>query len=241
MRLAARGARMSVQDFVRAAVLRAACDVRSRQDCPVDLDRHLATLEEDRCVTPSRDPSPDADLEPRIIAPGEAEQIVATLQWDVDWKFHRPAAHTHALWVQPEPSERGPLREFQRTLGAVVHGRLPSEAIGRNAYDWLREHAWRIEANRTDRPTGLVRVPIPDGGARIDDGVLILAVGSLSVKITLGKKNRNAHPGHVVLRDALLEPVGGGKWKVRYSIDPAQPNAMGIKKARPTKKVDRAE
>jgi hypothetical protein len=61
-------------------------------------------------------------------------------------------------------------------------------------------------------------IPLPDGSARIDDGVLSLAIGNSVARIVLGVKNRNAYPGSGVFKEAALEQVAGGRWHLYYSV-----------------------
>ncbi|OIQ75868.1 hypothetical protein GALL_424560 [mine drainage metagenome] len=83
--------------------------------------------------------------------------------------------------------------------------------------DWLREQGWMTPSNRVARKTGLPVIPLPAGSARIDDGVLSLAIGDKAARIVLRAQNRNAYPGPGMFKDAALEQVAGGRWNLYHS------------------------
>ena len=198
MRLAARGRCVSVEEFVRVAVLRAACD-----------------------------------LQGAFAAPGESEQAVAAIQWRAEQTFRREPRRDSVLCFRASGQEQQALMGLKVVLGEIVHGRRASNVVGVRLADWLREQAWQTPSNRVARKTGLSVVPLPPGSARVEDGALVISMGSLAVTVQLGERNRRAYPGPGVFEDGQLVQTSGGRWDLRHS---AYRTAVApIKKARPAR------
>lgn len=219
---------MSVADFVRAAVLRAACDTQGALAKLPD-EETLDTLLDTPQTTASK---PVTGSAPMLAVPGEPEQIVAQIQWGVEWDFKPAPKQQSAIWFKTSADEQLALNEMKSTLGAIVHGQKPADMIGLRLTDWLREHAWMTKANRVARKTGLSVVPFPPGSCGVEDGFLVLSMGPIAVRIALGEKNRKAYPGPGVFEDAALEQLAGGRWNLRYS---AYKTSNPQKKTRPAK------
>lgn len=213
VRLAARGRHLSVSEFVRIAVLRAACDMAASFVVPSNLDQII-------------DQSTD------FVTPSGTQQTVAQIQLGVEWDFQRTPEQTGTLWFKPTAEEHRCLQQMKIVLGDVVHGHAPPDLVGTRAADWLREQAWRTPANRIKRRTGLSVIHFPPGSPRINDGVLILAVGSVETHIHLGEHNRKSYPGPGSFEGATLVQIAGGRWTLRYATYTA---AAPIKKTRPAK------
>jgi hypothetical protein len=230
VRLAARGCRLSVSDFVRAAVLRAACEVRRSLPLPSDLDQCLDALPDKADAIAATPP-----IATTLNAPGESDQIVAQVRWDIEEKFRGVIKRNETLWLKPSPEEHDALQAFKVAIGDIVHGKTPPDVIGGNRMlDQVRELAWRVDANRIYRKKGLPQIPLPTGSARIDDGVLTLSIGALRVGVRLGPRNRKTYPGPGVFHHAILEQFAGSRWELRFAAYEAL-SAAPIKKARPAR------
>lgn len=212
VRLAARGRRLSERDFIRIAVLRAACQTQGVFDLPADAEVAV----EAACATLGVAAARVADAAAST-APGEAEQIAAQVLWKVDWDFQRKPQRDKRLWFQATQEEQSALRQLKITAGEIVHGTRKDSPVSLRMVDWLREQAWMTPSNRAARKTGLPVIPLPAGSARIDDGVLSLAIGDSVARVALGVKNRNAYPGSGMFKEAALEQVAGGRWSLHHS------------------------
>jgi hypothetical protein len=146
VRLAARGRRLSERDFVRIAVLRAACQTQGLFDLPADSDVAV----EAACATLGAAAARLADAA-GLAAPGEAALIVARVGWQVDWAFQRRPQHDKKLWFQATQEEQSALRQLKVTAGAIVHGTRKDSPISRQMVDWLREQAWMTPSHRAAR------------------------------------------------------------------------------------------
>jgi hypothetical protein len=151
-------------------------------------------------------------------APGEAEQIAAQVLWETDWAFQRRPQQDKKLWFRATQEEQSALRQLKITAGEIVHGTSKDSPVSRQMVDWLREQAWMTPSNRVARKAGLPVIPLPPGSARIDDGVLSLAIGDSVARVALRARNRNAYPGSGMFKDAALEQVAGGRWSLYYSV-----------------------
>jgi hypothetical protein len=213
VRLAARGRRLSERDFIRIAVLRAACQTRGVFDLPANSDVAV----EAACATLGAAAARLADVAGSA-APGEAGQIAAQVLWKVDWDFQRRPQQDKKLWFQATQEEQSALRQLKVTAGEIVHGTRKDSPVSRQMVDWLREQAWMTPSNRAARKAGLPVIPLPDGSARIDDGVLSLAISDSVARVALRARNRNAYPGSGMFKDAALEQVASGRWSLYYSV-----------------------
>ncbi len=213
VRLAARGRRLSVEDFIRVAVLQAACKTEGVFDLPADQDVAV----EAACTTLAAAAARLASATMGSEVPGETAQIVALVGLKADWDFQERPQRDKKLWFQATQEEQSALRQFKITAGEIVHGTSKDSPVGRQMADWLREQAWMTPSNRVVRKTGLPMMPLPAGSPRVDGGVLSLAIGDLAVCIVLRAKNRKAYPGPGVFKDAALEQVAGGRWNLYYS------------------------
>ncbi len=214
VRLAARGRRLSVEDFIRIAVLQAACKTGGVFDLPADADVAV----EAACTTLAAAAARLASSAAGSAAPGEAEQVVALVDWDTEWKFQERPQRDKNLWFQATQEEQSALRQLKITAGEIVHGTRRTSSVSQmEMADRLREQAWMTPSNRVVRKTGLPEMPLPAGSARVDGGVLSLAIGDLAVRIVLRAKNRKAYPGPGVFKDADLKQIAGGRWELYYS------------------------
>lgn len=211
VRLAAEGRHMSIEDFLRIAVLQAACQTQGVFGLPADstIDASHARLASaaERLHAEAQGPQ----------GPGEAVQIVAEEFLKVEEIFKKKPKRTHALWFKPSDDEQAELQRLKVALGDIVHGREGAQSVEPKLVDGLRELAWQFESNRARRKTGLPVMTLPDGAARVEDGVLSIKVGLCSVRVTLGRKNRKTCPGPSVFMDAALQQVAGGRWKLLHS------------------------
>lgn len=212
VRLAARGRRLSERDFVRIAVLRAACQTEGAFDLPADSEIAVEAAYATLGAAAARLADAAAST-----APGEAEQIAAQVLWKTDWDFQRRPQRDKKLWFQAAQEEQSALRQLKIAAGEIVHGTRKDPPVSLRMVDWLREQAWMIPSNRVARKTGLPVIPLPAGSARIDDGVLSLAIGDSVARVVLRAQNRNAYPDSGVFEDAALEQVAGGRWGLYHS------------------------
>lgn len=235
VRLAARGRCLSVENFIRIAVLRAACKTEGVFDLPADSDVTV----ESACTTLGSAAERLASAAAGSAAPGEAAQFVARVFWKSDWDFQRRPQRDEALWFKATEKEQSALRQLKIAAGEIVHGTRKDSPVSLQMVDWLREQAWMTPSNRVARKTGLPVIPLPAGSARVDGGVLSLAIGDLAARIVLRAKNRNAYPGPGVFKDAALEQVAGGRWNLYYSAYERAEPVKSQRRARRGRRLNR--
>ena len=147
VRLAARGRCLSVENFIRIAVLRAACKTEGVFDLPADSDVTV----ESACTTLGSAAERLASAAAGSTAPGEAAQFVARVFWKSDWDFQRRPQRDEALWFKATEKEQSALRQLKIAAGEIVHGQRKDSSVSLQMVDWLREQAWMTPSNRVAR------------------------------------------------------------------------------------------
>ena len=110
VRLAARGRRLSVGDFIRIAVLRAACPTQGVFDLPADSDVAAASA---RATLGSAAERLASAAAAGSAAPSEAVQIAARAVWETEWKFQERPQRDKKLWFQATQEEQSALRQLK--------------------------------------------------------------------------------------------------------------------------------